>query len=167
MKTYPLNDHQREMLDDILDYINKEKQELFEHGLISIEERDAEMTVGFHPHPDNPNVIVVTGAADGVRDVIAYLYSEPRPIPKDPIFLGPEPVDRHVAVLLFRSFELRKEYRKIYGVESSSFDYESCHGVYMDAPSEMPAGSVQCYAVDSRPDTAYVAEQTTCRREQE
>lgn len=82
---------------------------------------------------------------------VHLLYPEPRPVPKDPAFQPPMPVRDTSALRPF-----------IYGHPDAWRDPAWAYGLQMDAPEEMPAGSVLGFSTDF---DAYGAEQSVCYRE--
>lgn len=98
-----------------------------------------------------PGMVAV---CDARGHCMRLLYPVPRPVPKDPLFQRADGVTRSHRVMSVQFTRGRRDYW---------FQKEFDHGVHMDAPSEMPAGSTTYFAYD---DETYGSHATSFYREE-
>lgn len=130
-----------------------------------VAEQEADMRAGYiEPDPegehaphslewfpcDVPGMVAV---CDARGNRLVLLYPVPRPVPKDPMFQRAEGVERYHRVMGVQFSQGRRDYW---------LQHEFDHGVYMDAPYEMPAGSTSYFAYD---EDVYGAHSTSFFRE--
>lgn len=101
-----------------------------------------------------PGIVAVM---DAEGNTMKLLYPVPRPVPKDPLFQHARGVERWHYVMGVQFSHGRRDYWM-----QNEFD----HGVYMDAPFEMPAGSTSYFDAGDDNDEAYGAVSESFFREE-
>lgn len=133
-----------------------QQQEL--HRFIATHEEDEAVSAQFGERPEPvsrlawfdcqvPGTVAVIGESGFV---LQLLLPVPRPVPRDPMFQQPSPVQR-----------IWQPFGAIAAAPAWRRDWQ-WEGMTMDAPSTMPAGACEYFALD---DDVFGAEQMTCERE--